>query len=100
MTCWVGSWGIGFARNLTPDVDTGIGSWSEATFILTMRTGRHMGRKKERHIAQPMPWLYLASKSSDQDLMAIFAYLQSIKPIVNQVPEAIPLEELVEASTR
>jgi hypothetical protein len=100
MTCWVGSWGISFARNLTPDVDTGIGSWSEEKFILTMRTGRHMGLKDARPIVQPMPWYHLAGKSSDQDLKAIFAYLQSIKPIANEVPAPIPLEELVEDSTR
>jgi hypothetical protein len=29
--------------NLTPDENTGIGSWSEATFVQAMKSGKHMG---------------------------------------------------------
>ena len=42
-----------------------------------------------RDILPPMPWYYYA-KLTDADLKAIFAYLKSIKPVKNQVPDAIP----------
>jgi hypothetical protein len=91
MTCWVGPWGAVFARNLTPDMQTGIGSWDEKTFIRVMRTGRHIG--SEHILAQPMPWLEVAKKS-DKDLKAIFIYLRSLEPIKNAVPGPITSEEL------
>src|SRR5262245_40363546 len=38
-TAFAGPWGVSFAMNLTPDKGTGIGEWSEATFIQMMRSG-------------------------------------------------------------
>lgn len=87
MTAWAGPWGISFAANLTPDVATGLGGWTPEMFIRAMRTGRHMGAG--RPILPPMPWQDLA-KLSNSDLSAIFAYLQSLRPIHNQVPAPIP----------
>jgi hypothetical protein len=87
LTTWVGPWGISFARNLTPDIATGIGSWTEQIFIKALRTGKHMG--EGRNILPPMPW-QLIGKATDNDLKAIFAYLKSLKPIENAVPEPIP----------
>ncbi|HEX7572660.1 MAG TPA: diheme cytochrome c-553, partial [Bacteroidota bacterium] len=43
LTAWAGPWGVSFSSNLTPDKETGIGSWTEAIFIEAMRTGKHMG---------------------------------------------------------
>ena len=91
LTCWVGPWGVSFARNLTPDTETGIGSWSEEVFVRVMRTGRHL--EDRRLLAQPMPWSEM-SKLADDDLKAIFAYLKSVEPVRNQVPESVPLDEL------
>jgi len=87
LTAWVGPWGVSFAANLTPDQRTGLGGWTEAQFIKTMRTGKHLG--VGRDILPPMPWFGLAVLS-DQDLGAVFAYLKSIKPIENAVPQPIP----------
>ena len=87
MTAWVGSWGTSFAANLTPDKATGTGAWTEDVFIRAMRTGKHLGTGRD--ILPPMPWFSLAPLT-DQDLKDIFAYLQSIKPIVNKVPDPIP----------
>jgi len=39
LTTWAGPWGISFASNLTPDRTTGMGNWTEASFIRSMRTG-------------------------------------------------------------
>ena len=90
LTAWSGPWGVTYARNLTPDENTGIGSWSEETFVQALRTGRHMGHG--RPIQPPMPW-EVYRRLPDDDLKAIYAYLRSIPPVHNRVPEA----ELVEA---
>lgn len=85
-TAWSGPWGISYTANLTPDQNTGMGIWDEAMFLKTMRGGRHMG--DGRPILPPMPWQAL-NKLTDEDLKAVFAYLRSIPPIVNRVPDAI-----------
>jgi mono/diheme cytochrome c family protein len=87
LTAWSGPWGVSFTANLTPDPETGLGKWTEQEFIATLRTGRHMGRG--RQILPPMPW-FNYGKATEQDLKAIFAYLRSIPPIRNKVPEPIP----------
>lgn len=84
-TAWAGPWGIAYTTNLTPD-ETGMGDWSEEEFIAAMRSGRHRGRG--RQILPPMPWPGYAQAKSE-DLAAIYAYLRSIPPIQNQVPEAV-----------
>lgn len=85
LTAWAGPWGVSFAANLTPDVSTGIGEWSEQTFIQSMRTGKHQGQPNGRDILPPMPWFNLKEMPED-DLKAMWAYLRSIPPIKNQVP--------------
>ncbi|WP_196140919.1 diheme cytochrome c-553 [Aliikangiella sp. G2MR2-5] len=87
LTAWVGPWGISFSANLTPDKETGLGSWTSEIFIQSMRTGKHMG--VGRDILPPMPWFSL-NALSDKDLEAIFTYLQSVKAINNPVPQPIP----------
>lgn len=86
-TTWVGPWGVSFAANLTPDEATGIGSWTEDSFVQSMRTGKHMGTGRD--LLPPMP-RQSAGQITDQDLKAIFAYLKSLKPIQNEVPQPIP----------
>jgi cytochrome c553 len=83
-TAWAGPWGVSFTANLTPDSNTGIGVWTEDVFIRAMREGQHMGGG--RPILPPMPWVWVR-KYSDDDLKAIFAYLKSLKPIENRVPD-------------
>lgn len=86
-TAWSGPWGVSFTANLTPDVDTGLGRWTLRNFTDTIRSGRHLGRG--RPILPPMP-TPMYKHFSDEDMAAIFAYLQSIPPIRNQVPEPLP----------
>jgi hypothetical protein len=88
-TAWAGPWGVSFTANLTPDENTGLGIWTEDMFIKALREGKHMGTS--RPILPPMPWPFIG-KYSDEDLKAIFAYLKSIKPIVNHVPEPLPMK--------
>jgi mono/diheme cytochrome c family protein len=86
-TAWVGPWGISFTANLTPDKETGIGTWTPEIFIKALRTGKHMG--VGRPILPPMPWQSFG-KLKDEDLKAIFAYLQSLPPVHNNVPAPVP----------
>jgi mono/diheme cytochrome c family protein len=83
-TAWSGPWGVSFTANLTPDPDTGLGQWTEQDFKNTIRTGRHMGRGRE--ILPPMP-IPVYNNMTDADLEAVFAYLRTIPPIKNKVPE-------------
>lgn len=87
LTAWAGPWGISYSMNLTPDENTGIGIWTEDMFIRSMRTGKHMGTS--RTVLPPMPWPWY-SKMRDEELKAIFAYLKSIPPIKNRVPDPTP----------
>jgi hypothetical protein len=86
LTAWAGPWGISYSFNITPDSLTGIGSWSEETFVKAMRTGRHMG--VSRPILPPMPWQSIG-KMTDSDLSAMYAYLRSVPPLRNKVPDAV-----------
>lgn len=85
-TAFAGPWGVSFTANLTPDEDTGLGRWTEDMFITALRTGRHEGRG--RPILPPMPVQFIG-QATDEDLRAIFAYLRSIPPIRNRVPQPI-----------
>jgi len=83
---WAGPWGISFASNITPDKETGIGAWTEKTFIKTLRTGKTPGG---RLLLPPMPWESIR-QANDKDLKAMFAYLMSLPPVRNMVPSPIP----------
>ncbi len=87
LTTWYGPWGVSFGRNLTPDVATGLGSWTEEIFMKAMRTGKDMGQGRD--ILPPMPSMFIG-QLPDADLKAIFAYLKSLPPIPNAVPDPIP----------
>jgi len=86
LTAWNGAWGVSFAANLTPDMNTGLGIWTEDMFVNALKQGKHMG--KSRPILPPMPWNWYG-QLPDDDLKAMFAYLKSIPAISNRVP--IPL---------
>jgi mono/diheme cytochrome c family protein len=92
LTAWSGPWGVSFPANLTPDTLTGLrsGVWTEALFIKALRTGKHMGTARD--ILPPMPWNFYG-QLSDADLKAIWAYLGTIPPITNHVPDPIPPTE-------
>jgi cytochrome c553 len=83
MTAWSGPWGISYSANLTPD-STGLGKWDEATFMMALKNGKHIGNG--RPIMPPMPWQAIG-KLQDDDLKAIFAYLKSIPAVKNTPPE-------------
>ena len=89
LSAWAGPWGVSFAANLTPDKETGLGEWSQETFIRAIRTGKHQGQANGRDILPPMPWPDYKDATED-DLKAMWAYLRSIPAVKNQVPTPIP----------
>ena len=86
LTAWSGPWGISYTANLTPDLNTGIGIWTEDMFVKAIKTGRHMG--VSRPILPPMPWPFFRNLT-EEDLGAIFTYLRTIPPVHNRVPEPV-----------
>lgn len=86
-TAFVGPWGTSYAANVTPDRETGIGSWNEKDFVRAMRSGKHLG--VGRPILPPMPWQGM-SRLPERDLRAIYTYLMAQPPVKNKVPENAP----------
>jgi mono/diheme cytochrome c family protein len=71
---------VGFAPNLTPDPDTGLGKWSPADFqdFLKMgmtRDGDFVGGEMAEVVRNS------TSKLTDSDLAAVIAYLRSVPPV-------------------
>ncbi|AXK83832.1 phosphomannomutase [Pseudolabrys taiwanensis] len=73
------------ASNITQDKETGIGSWTDAQIKMLLRTGK---RPNGVQIAEVMPTAFYGI-ISDRDMNAIVAYLRTIKPISNKVPDPI-----------
>jgi mono/diheme cytochrome c family protein len=86
LTAFSGPFGVTFAANLTPDSLTGLGIWTEDMFVRALREGKHMGTS--RPIQPPMPWPWY-KQMTDEDLKSIYAYLRTIPPIRNQVPDYV-----------
>jgi mono/diheme cytochrome c family protein len=85
-----------YSRNLTPDKDSGIGTWTDAQIIRAMREGV---TKEGEVLGPPMP-VPTYHNMSDDDARAIVAYLRTINPVHNEVPESkykIPLQPQVPA---
>lgn len=74
--------GIFYPPNLTPDPETGLGTWSEAEVVAAVRTGV---RPDGRILAPAMPY-HAYGSLSDSDARALAAYLLSRTPISNRVP--------------
>ncbi|MEE4278948.1 MAG: c-type cytochrome [Halieaceae bacterium] len=77
--------GAVYPPNLTPDPDTGLGSWSIDEITTMVRTGR------DRHGSQTMtimPWTSYA-QLSDSDARAIATYLKSLPPIRHRIPSRV-----------
>ena len=97
ITTFVGPWGISYAANLTPDSASGIGAWSEATFINTIRSGKHLGNGRD--ILPPMPWPFV-SKLTDEDLKSVYAYLMSLPPVSNKVPAPVSPPDVMKMAAK
>jgi len=67
------------SSNLTMDEETGIGSWTEEEFIRTLRFGMRPDNTPLRYPMLPAPMI------TDEEASAIWAYLNTIPVITNQV---------------
>ena len=74
--------GVFYPPNLTPDRETGLGSWSEADIARAVRTGE---RPDGRVLAPMMPWRSYAALT-DGDALAVAAYLKALPPVRHVVP--------------
>jgi mono/diheme cytochrome c family protein len=83
---WRGPWGTSFARNLTPDPETGLGAWTADEIANALRSGV---RKDGTVLLPPMPWPNTA-QMSEPDLRALVAYLRSLPPVKHKVTRAVP----------
>ncbi len=88
LTAAAGPWGISFAANLTPDA-TGLGNWTEESFKIALTQGKYKGMENGRPLLPPMPWFNYIGMTDD-DIHAIFTYLQQIPAVSNVVPAPVP----------
>jgi mono/diheme cytochrome c family protein len=73
--------------NITPDRETGIGSWTDEEFVAAMHEGRGRGGMR-LYPAMPYP---AYTKMTRDDVLSILAYFKTIEPVhnavtVNQLP--------------
>jgi len=73
---------VAYAPNITPDPDTGIGTWTAAEIVTALREGR---RPDGTILRPPMPVPFYRAMSDD-DANAIAAYLRSIPAVANRTP--------------
>jgi len=85
--------GVVRSANITPDADSGIGTWSEQQFIDKFKafagTPARVLTPAEQRENTVMPWLTYADMTVE-DLGAMYAYLRTLKPILNRVPKHQP----------
>src|SRR5215475_1168157 len=74
--------GVFVGPNLTPDKETGLGSWTDAQVVAAIQKGT---RPDGRMLAPIMPYHAFANLTP-QDAQAIVAFLRSLPPIENKVP--------------
>jgi len=69
------------STNITPDLQTGIGSWNEQDFIRAVKFGK---RQSGENLYPAMPYTSY-NKMSDSDLHDLWAYMRSV-PAINNIP--------------
>jgi len=83
---WTGPWGTSYPRNLTPDMETGIGAWSEDDIIRALQSGV---RPDGRALNPPMPWP-LYAHFTPRDVRSVAKYLKSLPPVTHRAPDVVP----------
>jgi mono/diheme cytochrome c family protein len=74
--------GVFHGPNLTPDQETGLGTWSAEQIGKAITAGQ---RPDGRVLAPIMPW-HAFAKLTGEDVRAIVAFLKSLPPVKNKVP--------------
>ena len=80
----LGPAGILLTRNLTPDKETGLGSWTDEQIKLAIKTGIN----NEGRLLFPVMPYHVYNTMADSDLDALVAYLRSIKAVNNSIPKS------------
>jgi len=88
LTAFVGPWGTSYTANLTSDA-TGVGNWTEEAFKIAITEGWYKGIRDGRKLLPPMPWQNLTDLT-DEEIHAMYTYLQSTTPVNNVVPPPVP----------
>jgi mono/diheme cytochrome c family protein len=78
--------GTFYARNLTPDLETGIGGWTDGEVVQALREGLRKDRSPLFPI-MPIDWYH---GMADNDVLAVVAYLRTLPPVKNAVPRREP----------
>lgn len=81
----MGPMGIFWPPNLTNDMETGLGSWSDEQIIAAFTTGV---RPDGRELAPIMPWRAYAA-ITPEDAAALVAYLRTLPVVSNKVPDPV-----------
>jgi len=68
--------------NITPDMETGIGAWSENEIVMALRTGE---RPDGTRLSPLMPWQWYANLT-DYDAYSVAKFLKSIPAVGNPIP--------------
>jgi len=71
--------------NITPDPDTGIGSWTDEQIVAAIREGR----RPDGSMLGPFMPFELYRELSDTDVKAIVAYLRSVPAVSHEVPRSV-----------
>lgn len=79
----VGMPGVFFAKNITPE---GISRYTDGELFRVITTGVN---KDGRAMFPLMPYLYYG-KMDPEDIYSIIAYIRTLEPITNNVPESVP----------
>jgi hypothetical protein len=83
------------SANITPDADSGIGSWTEQQFVDKFKGFEtppdHALTETEQRQNTVMPWTLFAGMTRE-DLSAMYAYLRTLTPVVSRItkfPDAL-----------
>ena len=74
--------GVFNGRNITPDKETGIGSWTDEQIAAAITTGKRPDGRQLAPIMNYAAFTYMTK----EDVAAVVAYLRSIPAVKNQVP--------------
>jgi|GEM_PF-132478 len=77
-----------FTANITRDVKTGIGSWSDGELVAFLRTGVN----RQGRLAPP--WMPRLPRLADEDMFDLVAYLRSDDPAVAATEASPPIGSL------
>ncbi|PRY16541.1 cytochrome c [Pontibacter ummariensis] len=77
------------SANITPDTETGIGSWTEDAFVQRFKMNLEPGKVAPGAPNTIMPWSMYAGMK-EEDLRAVYKYLMSLEPNENKVERFTP----------